>query len=162
MKNEILSARALTWFAAYRDPLIGMPVLVYVTLVIILVLCLLCAIRPLGALSWRRSNESAVRLAGINVTKYKFIAYVISGHCCRRRHHCHRTQRTGFTAECRAERFCPVHRCSLCHRRCVALEGGKGTVPFTVVGVLILALITNVMNLAGLASYPQYVVKAPL
>lgn len=44
----------------------------------------------------------------------------------------------------------------------VALEGGKGTVVFTVVGVLILALIQNIMNLAGLASYPQYVVKGAI
>lgn len=44
----------------------------------------------------------------------------------------------------------------------VALEGGKGTVAFTVVGALILALIQNIMNLAGLASYPQYVVKGAI
>lgn len=160
MKNEILSARALTWFAAYRDPLIGMPVLVYVTLVIILVLWFVMRYTPFGRLILAvGSNESAVRLAGINVTKYKFIAYAISGAL---------AAAAGIIVTGRSALGSPLNAVqsdfalstvAACVIGGVALEGGKGTVPFTVVGVLILALITNVMNLAGLASYPQYVVK---
>ena len=41
-----------------------------------------------------------------------------------------------------------------------SLAGGEGTVAFTVVGVFIIAIITNLMNLVNLPSYPQMVVKA--
>ena len=41
-----------------------------------------------------------------------------------------------------------------------SLAGGEGTVALTVVGVMIIAIISNVMNLINLPSYPQEVVMA--
>ncbi len=41
-----------------------------------------------------------------------------------------------------------------------SLMGGEGTVVMTVIGVFIIAVIGNIMNLINLASYPQMVVKA--
>jgi ribose transport system permease protein len=40
-----------------------------------------------------------------------------------------------------------------------SLAGGEGNVPMTVVGVFVIAVIGNIMNLIGLASYPQMIVK---
>ena len=40
-----------------------------------------------------------------------------------------------------------------------SLNGGKGYVFRTIVGVIILGLITNIMNLAGVPPYPQEVIK---
>jgi ribose transport system permease protein len=160
LKDEILSARALNWFASYRDPLLGVPIAVYLALLVILVFWFIMRFTPFGRLVLAvGSNEAAVRLAGINVTKYKFIVYIISGGL---------AAFAGVVAAGRTALGSPqfstqsdyaLTTVAACVIGGVALEGGKGTVVFTVVGVLILALITNIMNLAGLASYPQYVVK---
>ncbi len=40
-----------------------------------------------------------------------------------------------------------------------SLVGGKGSVIHTVIGVLILALISNIMNLLSIPDYPQQVIK---
>jgi ribose transport system permease protein len=40
-----------------------------------------------------------------------------------------------------------------------SLAGGEGSVLMTVVGVFVIAIIGNIMNLIGMASYPQMVVK---
>ena len=39
------------------------------------------------------------------------------------------------------------------------LEGGKASVVNTIIGVLIMALIGNIMNLLSIAAYPQKVAK---
>ncbi len=108
------------------------------------------------------SNEAAVRLAGMNVTKYKFIVYVISGGLAAAAG-VFITGRTALGTPLDAiQSDFALTTVAACVIGGVSLEGGKGTVAFTVVGVLILALITNIMNLAGLASYPQYVVKGAI
>jgi ribose transport system permease protein len=160
MEDKFPGAVALNWFAAYRDPVIGMPIAVYLVIIIILVFWFIMRFTPFGRLVLAvGSNEAAVRLAGINVTKYKFIVYVISGGL---------AAAGGVFITGRTALGTPLNSIqsdfalttvAACVIGGVALEGGKGTVAFTVVGVLILALITNIMNLAGLASYPQYVVK---
>jgi ribose transport system permease protein len=160
MKDEIPAAAALNWFAAYRDPVIGMPIAVYLVIVIILVFWFVMRFTPFGRLVLAvGSNESAVRLAGINVTKYKFIVYVISGGLAAAAG-VFITGRTALGTPLNAiQSDFALTTVAACVIGGVALEGGKGTVAFTVVGVMILALIQNIMNLAGLASYPQYVVK---
>ena len=40
-----------------------------------------------------------------------------------------------------------------------SLSGGRGSVGGTIIGVLILALITNIMNLLSVPAYPQQIVK---
>jgi ribose transport system permease protein len=80
MKDEFPAAAALNWFAAYRDPVLGIPIGIYLVIIIILVFWFVMRFTPFGRLVLAvGSNEAAVRLAGINVTKYKFIVYVISG-----------------------------------------------------------------------------------
>jgi len=163
LKDEIAAARALNWFASYRDPLLNMPIAVYLALVVILIFWFVMRYTPFGRLVLAvGSNEAAVRLAGINVTKYKFIVYIISGGL---------AAFAGVIAAGRTALGSPqfsttsdyaLTTVAACVIGGVALEGGKGTVAFTVVGVLILALITNIMNLAGLASYPQYIVKGAI
>ena len=161
LKEEIAAAHALNWFAAARDKL-GVPLAVYLAIFIILVFWFIMRFTPFGRLVLAvGSNESAVRLAGINVTKYKVLVYVISGGL---------SAAAGVFAAGRTALGAPAFSTSdyalttvaACVIGGVALEGGKGTVLFTIVGVLILALITNIMNLAGLASYPQLVIKGAI
>jgi ribose transport system permease protein len=158
LKDDNAAAHALNWFAAARDPL-GVPIAVYVALAIILIFYFVMRFTPFGRLVLAvGSNEAAVHLAGLNVTKYKLIVYTISGGL---------SALAGVFVAGRIALGNPdiansdyaLTTVAACVIGGVALEGGKGTVPFTIVGVLILALITNIMNLAGLASYPQLVIK---
>lgn len=160
MKDDFPAAAALNWFAAYRDPVLGIPIGIYLVILIILVFWFVMRFTPFGRLVLAvGSNEAAVRLAGINVTKYKFIVYVVSGGLAAAAG-VFNTGRTALGTPLNAiQSDLALTTVAACVIGGVALEGGKGTVAFTVVGVLILALIQNIMNLAGLASYPQYVVK---
>jgi ribose transport system permease protein len=160
MKDDIPAAAALNEFAKFRDPVIGMPIAVYLVIVIILVFWFIMRYTPFGRLVLAvGSNEAAVRLAGINVTKYKFIVYVICGGLAAAAG-VFLTGRTGLGTPLNAiQSDYALTTVAACVIGGVSLEGGKGTVAFTVVGVMILALITNIMNLANLSSYWQYVAK---
>ena len=153
------AANALIWFGVAKDPVIGMPLLVYLAIIVVLILYFVMKYTPFGRLVLAvGSNEAAVRLAGINVTKYKMIVYIISGAL---------ASMAGIVVSARTALGAPVTSTSdfalttvaACVIGGVALEGGKGTVLFTIVGVFILALITNIMNLLGVTSYPQSIIK---
>lgn len=103
------------------------------------------------------SNEEAVHLAGINVTPYMISVYAISGFC---------SAISGVIATSRTGIGSPAVGAGIeldCIAACViggaSLTGGSGTPIKTVVGVLILALIGNIMNLLAIPSYPQDIIK---
>ncbi|MDR2908894.1 MAG: ABC transporter permease [Oscillospiraceae bacterium] len=106
------------------------------------------------------SNESAVDLAGIRVKLYKVGVYAISGVCCA----------VGGILICsRTATGSPVIGTGLeldgiasCVIGGASLAGGEGAVLKTVIGVLILALIGNVMNLLSVPSYPQDIIKGAI
>lgn len=103
------------------------------------------------------SNEEAVHLAGINTMPVKMATYAISGFC---------SAIGGIIACSRTGIGSPAVGNGLeldCIAACViggaSLSGGVGSPVKTVVGVLVLALIGNIMNLLAVPSYPQDVIK---
>ncbi|MNP87160.1 Ribose transport system permease protein RbsC [compost metagenome] len=42
------------------------------------------------------------------------------------------------------------------------MSGGKGSLFYTVVGVLVLGLIGNIMNLLSVPAYPQQIIKGAI
>ncbi len=103
------------------------------------------------------SNEAAVRLAGVRTGWYKFWVYCISGAFCAVAGIIS-TSRTGVGspivgtgAELDAIAAVVIGGASL--------SGGKGTAVNTLLGVLILGLIGNIMNLMNVPGYPQQVFK---
>lgn len=103
------------------------------------------------------SNEEAVHLAGINKAPVKIAVYAISGFC---------SAIGGIIACARTGIGSPAVGNGLeldCIAACViggaSLSGGIGSPVKTVVGVLVLALIGNIMNLLAVPSYPQDVIK---
>ena len=103
------------------------------------------------------SNEEAVHLAGINTAPVKIAVYAISGFC---------SAIDGIIACARTGIGSPAVGNGLeldCIAACViggaSLSGGIGSPVKTVVGVLVLALIGNIMNLLAVPSYPQDVIK---
>ena len=161
LKADIVAANALNWFGSARDPLL-MPVAVYLAVLVVLVFWFIMRFTPFGRMVLAvGSNEAAVRLAGINVTKYKLIVYIISGSLAALAG-VFAAGRTALGAPSFSTSDYALTTVAACVIGGVALEGGKGTVIFTVVGVLILALITNIMNLLGVASYPQLIIKGAI
>lgn len=103
------------------------------------------------------SNETAVRLSGIRVDLYKIAVYSVSGMC---------AAVGGIIATSRTAIGTPLYGAGLeldaiaaCVIGGASLSGGEGSAVKTVVGVLILALIGNIMNLLSVPSYPQAVIK---
>lgn len=106
------------------------------------------------------SNEEASRLSGIKVNKYKFLVYAISGALAATAAVivASRTNlgspNMGMAWELDAIAAVVIGGASL--------NGGKGTAINTLMGVLILGLIGNILNLLNVPSYPQQVVKGAI
>lgn len=103
------------------------------------------------------SNEEAVRLSGINVNKYKFWVYTIVGLF------------SGIAALLMVSRTgvgspnigvgMELDVIAAVVIGGASLSGGKGSIVNTLLGVLILGMIGNIMNLMDITSYLQQVIK---
>jgi len=159
LTSAFAAAKPLTWFATVRIAF-GVPLAVVVIALIVLIFWFIMRFTSFGRFVLAvGSNEAATHLAGINVVKYKTLVYTISGGL---------ASLAGIFVAGRTALGAPaiardndyaLTAVAACVIGGVMLEGGKGTVGFTVIGVLILALITNIMNLLAIASYPQLVAK---
>ena len=103
------------------------------------------------------SNEDAVRLSGIQVSIYKFLVYSISGGL---------AAIAGIISTSRTGVGSPIVGVGLELDAIAAvviggasLSGGKGTALNTLLGVFILGMIGNIMNLMNVPAYPQQVIK---
>lgn len=106
------------------------------------------------------SNETAIRLAGIPVSRYKLLAYAVCGAL---------SALAGVIVASRSGVATPASGIALeldaiaaCVIGGALLSGGKGTVFNTVIGVLVLGLIGNIMNLLSVPAYPQQVIKGAI
>jgi ribose transport system permease protein len=103
------------------------------------------------------SNRNAVELAGIRVRRYIASVYAISGLL---------SVFAGLVAAARVSTAAPslgtgleLNAIAACAIGGASLAGGVGSVLKTVAGVLVLALIGNVMNLMSIPPYPQDIIK---
>lgn len=103
------------------------------------------------------SNRNAVELAGISVRKYLTSVYALSGLLAGlagifvAARSSTGSATIGVAQELDAIAACVIGGASL--------AGGHGFVVKTVVGVMVLALIGNIMNLMAVPSYPQDIIK---
>ena len=103
------------------------------------------------------SNEKAVHLAGIRVSRYITAVYAIAGIC---------SAIAGIISVSRTGIGTPqvgsgieTDAIAACVIGGANMMGGEGSVLKTVVGVFVLALIRNIMNLLAIPSYPQDIIK---
>lgn len=103
------------------------------------------------------SNETATRFAGIRVGWYKFAVYAVSGFAC---------GVAGLMASTRTGVGSPVLSVGFELDVIAAvvvggasLAGGRGNVLNTLIGVMILSIISNLMNMMNISGYNQQVVK---
>jgi ribose transport system permease protein len=102
-------------------------------------------------------NPEAVRLAGISVPRHLILAYVISGFC------------AGLAGVILASRVgiaqpsvgvgFELDAIAACVIGGASLQGGRGSVVGTLFGVVVLALIDNLLNFYGVQSFWQQVLK---
>ncbi len=103
------------------------------------------------------SNEAAVRLAGIRTAYYKFAVYCIAGGLAALAGIIS-TSRTGVGSPIVGMGF-ELDAIAAVVIGGGSLSGGRGTALNTLLGVFILGMIGNVMNLMNVASYPQQIIK---
>ncbi|GMQ61722.1 ABC transporter permease [Vallitalea maricola] len=103
------------------------------------------------------SNEKAVHLSGIRVDLNKMAVYAIAGVC---------SAVGGIIVASRTGIGTPLYGTGMeldaiaaCVIGGASLSGGQGSAVKIVVGVLVLALIGNIMNLLSVPSYPQDIIK---
>jgi ribose/xylose/arabinose/galactoside ABC-type transport system permease subunit len=101
-------------------------------------------------------NENASYLSGINATKVKFVAYLISGVT---------AAYAGFIMACQVGAALPqagagteMNTIAAIVLGGLSLSGGKGTMVGTMLGILILTVISNGLDLNGVQTQPQLIV----
>ena len=103
------------------------------------------------------SNETAARFSGINIMAIKLAVYAISGFTCAIAGIVSAT-RTGVGSPILAIGF-ELDAIAAVVVGGASLAGGRGTVINTLIGALILSMISNLMNLMDIPGYHQQVVK---
>jgi ribose transport system permease protein len=149
-------AIALTDFGSGN--FLGIPSPSYILLLIFVITFILLRYNIIGRIIIAiGSNEEAVRLSGINVAAYKFGVYAIAGSL---------SAVAGIITAARTAVGSPVMGIGM-ELDVIAtvviggasLSGGKGTAINTLLGVLILGMIGNIMNLMNIPAYSQQVIK---
>lgn len=154
VENDFLLSFAISY-------LLGVPALVWFSLIVVVLLALVQRFTVYGRfIQAVGSNETAVTLSGINSGFYKISVYVISavfaaiGGIVIVSRVGTGSPLAGDGAELDAIAAVVIGGASL--------SGGRGTVVNTFIGVLVLGLIGNIMNLLNVASYPQMVLKGAI
>lgn len=145
-----------TWLG--KGTILGIPVIIYLSLIVVVVVALALRFTIMGRRLYAvGGNPEAARLAGINVSRYTMMAYVLSGLLC---------GLAGAFAACRLGAGAPTTGAEWEMDAIAAvvvggasLSGGIGTALNTYLGALIIGWIRNILNLMGVASYPQMIIK---
>lgn len=141
-----------------RDEFLGIPQLVWFAMVIVIILGLAHKFTSAGRLVQAiGSNETAVKLSGINTNLYKIGVYVLSavlaaigGIII--------VSRVGMGSPL-AGQMMELDAIAAVVIGGAALSGGSGRVINTLMGVWVLGMIGNIMNLQNVPSYPQQVIQ---
>ncbi len=137
---------------------LGVPNIAIVFFIIVIIAMVMLKYNVFGRLIIAiGSNEEASRLSGIKVSKYKFLVYAISGSL---------AAIAAIIVASRTNLGSPnmgmaweLDAIAAVVIGGASLNGGKGSAINTLMGVLILGLIGNILNLLNVPSYPQQVVK---
>ena len=158
-ENPIYQDLVNPGFATIAIPGINFPLMAIFAVIIIVIFFVIMKYTKFGRLVYAvGSNETAVQMAGINSRSVIFKVWLIHGILCGIAAFMI-TARTGNATALTASGDYALSTVAAVVIGGASLAGGEGSVPMTVVGVFVIAVIGNIMNLIGLASYPQMVVK---
>lgn len=105
-------------------------------------------------------SDLASYLSGINVEKTKFIAYIISGCCAGIASILYCAQ--SMTAMPNIGQGNEMNQIASVILGGIALNGGKGTIGGTIIGIVLLSVISNGMTLLSLSPYIQMLIKGAI
>jgi len=136
----------------------GIPLLVWFSFAVVILLALVQRYTVYGRLVQAvGSNETAVKLSGINADFYKISVYVLSAVL---------SAVGGIIIASRVGMGTPLagtmmelHAIAAVVIGGASLAGGNGKVINTLMGVWVLGMIGNIMNLLNIPSYPQQVLQ---
>ena len=158
-ENPIYQDLVNPGFATIAIPGINFPLMAIFAVAIIIIFFIVMKYTKFGRLVYAvGSNETAVQMAGINSRGVIFKVWLLHGILCGIAAFMI-TARTGNATALTASGDYALSTVAAVVIGGASLAGGEGSVPMTVVGVFVIAVIGNIMNLIGLASYPQMVVK---
>lgn len=149
-------AEVMTFIGAKN--IFGIPVLAIIWVIICIIMAFILRFTVVGRIIYSiGGNEDAVRICGIDVTRWKAMPYIIAGIC---------SGIGGVLMTARLGVGSPMIGEGL-ELDCIAATvvggtspaGGVGTVGGMIIGVLILGVINNILDLLNVASYPQMIFK---
>ncbi|MBS4208158.1 ribose ABC transporter permease [Bacillus sp. FJAT-50079] len=141
-----------------RGSILGIPVPVIILFIAFVIFYILLNKTVMGRRIYAvGSNEKTARLSGINTVKVKIFVYAVSGVMSAlaalilvsRLNSAQPTLGIGYELDAIAAVAIGG----------TSMEGGRGTITGTLLGVLIIAVLSNGMNILGISSYFQDVVK---
>jgi len=143
------------------DRFLNVPNIVWFALFLVVILALIQRFTVFGRfVQATGSNETAVTLSGINASFYKISVYVLSSVL---------AAIAGIMIASRVGMGTPLAGMMMELDAIAAvviggasLAGGKGTVMKTLMGVLVLGMIGNIMNLQNVPSHPQQVLQGAI
>ncbi len=149
-------------FATLAIPVINLPFMIIFSIIVIAIFYVVMRYTKFGRLVYAvGSNENAVQLAGINSRRIIFIVWLLEGILCGLGGIL-LTCRTGNASALTCDGDYALSTVASVVIGGASLSGGEGGVIMTVVGVFIIGIIGNIMNLIGMASYPQMIVKGAI
>ncbi len=144
-----------------KGRILGIPVLTVIMIVMILLTMFIMRKTVVGRITYAiGGNEQAVRLSGINTLWWKMFPYIFSGFCC---------AVGGILMTARLGLGAPTNGEDLAND-CIAavviggtsFTGGKGNISGVIIGVFILGIINNLLDLMNVSSYPQMMLKGAI
>ncbi len=139
----------------------GIPIIALIWVLMVILTAFLARKTVVGRIMYAiGGNEEAVTLSGIDVSKWKVFPYAFSGFCC---------GLGGILLMARLGLGAPTSGEGL-ELDCIAavviggtsFNGGKGTVSGVVIGVFILGIINNILDLMNVSAYPQLMLKGAI
>lgn len=132
----------------------GIPISFIVMLLLLLVCAFVLKMTPFGKKLYNvGSNSAASKLTGINVDRTKWLTYIISGLCAALAGIISVSQQGAGLTQLGEGAELPAITAAVLGG--ANLDGGEGNMLGTLVGVLLLNMITNGLNLLGVSSYWQ-------
>lgn len=149
-----------TWYGFFGKGMIAgeIPISVIILLILMVFFYILLSHTKFGRTMYTiGGNREAARLSGINVTKYKIIAFVVMQMTAWLAGVIFGSQLAGGTPTYgRGIEFNVIASVIIGG---ISMYGGAGTIKDTFIGLLFLNVIMNAMTIANLGEYAQYVVK---
>lgn len=144
-----------------KGKIAGIPMLTIIMVIMILLTAFIMRKTIIGRINYAiGGNEEAVKLSGINTVAWKMFPYIFSGFCC---------AIGGILMTARLGLGAPTNGEDLAND-CIAavviggtsFTGGKGNISGVIIGVFILGIINNLLDLLNVSSYPQMMLKGAI